>query len=83
MKGFFPSLEKYQQLDELYKGKLLGFFSVKPEERKIKKILAPFACGKLFLELDFSRPKTVSAKSYVINYDRKFFLSPLKTKHSK
>lgn len=83
MKGFFPSLEKYQQLDELYKGKLLGFFSVKPEERKIKKILAPFACGKLFLELDFSRPKTVSAKSYVINYDRKFFLSPLKTKHGK
>lgn len=83
MKGFFPSLEKFHQLEEFYQGKLLGFFSFKPEERKIKKILGPFACGKLFLELDSNKPKKMFAKSYIIDYDREFFLSPIKTKHSK
>ena len=49
--GFFPSLKKYHELDQLFNGKLLGFFSFNPDEKKIKKILAPFACGKLFLKI--------------------------------
>ncbi len=38
--GFFPSLKKYHELDQLFNGKLLGFFSFNPDEKKIKKILA-------------------------------------------
>ena len=75
--GFFPSLKKYHELDQLFNGKLLGFFSFNPDEKKIKKILAPFACGKLFLEISSSQQKKMTIKSYVIDYENEFFLLPV------
>lgn len=75
--GFFPSLKKYHELDQLFNGKLLGFFSFEPDEKKIKKILAPFACGKLFLEINLSKQKKMTVKSYVIDYKNEFFLLPV------
>jgi len=75
--GFFPSLKKYHELDQFFNGKLLGFFSFNPDEKKIKKILAPFACGKLFLEINLSRQKKMTIKSYVIDYENEFFLLPV------
>ncbi len=75
--GFFPSLKKYHELDQLFDGKLLGFFSFNPDEKKIKKILAPFTYGKLFLEINLSRQKKMTIKSYVIDYENEFFLLPV------
>jgi hypothetical protein len=75
--GFFPSLKKYHELDQLFNGKLLGFFSFNPDEKKIKKILAPFACGQLFLEISSSQQKKVTIKSYVVDYENEFFLLPV------
>lgn len=75
--GFFPSLKKYHELDQLFNGKLLGFFSFNPDEKKIKKILAPFACGKLFLEISSNQQKKMTIKSYVVDYDNEFFLLPV------
>jgi hypothetical protein len=83
LEGFFPSLKKYQELDELYEGKLLGFFSFHPDEKKIKKILAPFACQKLFLEINLNTQKEMAIKPHVIDYDKDFFLVPIKLKNSK
>jgi len=76
--GFFPSLKKYHELDQLFNGKLLGFFTFNPDEKKIKKILAPFACGKLFLEISSNQQKKMTIKSYVIDYENEFFLLPVK-----
>lgn len=76
--GFFPSLKKYHELDQLFNGKLLGFFSFNPDEKKIKKILAPFACGKLFLEISSNQQKKMTIKSYVIDYENEFLLLPVK-----
>jgi hypothetical protein len=76
--GFFPSLKKYHELDQLFNGKLLGFFSFSPGEKKIKKILAPFACGKLFLEISSNQQKKMTIKSYVIDYENEFLLLPVK-----
>lgn len=78
--GFFPSLKKYHELDQFFEGKLLGFFSFRPNEKKIKKILAPFACGKLFLKLNLNQQKKITIQSYVIDYKKKFLLLPLKLK---
>jgi hypothetical protein len=75
--GFFPSLKKYHELDQLFNGKLLGFFSFNPDEKKLKKILAPFACGKLFLEISSNQQKKMTIKSYVIEYENEFFLLPV------
>ena len=80
MTGFFSSLKKYNELDQLFDGKLLGFFSFRPDEKKIKRILAPFACGKLFLNISLSQQKKVIIKSYIIDYENEFFLSPIKLK---
>jgi len=78
--GFFPSLEKYNQLDQLFEGRLIGFFSFKPEEKKVKKILVPFACGKLFLKLIPKGEKKLNIQSFVIDYEKKFFLAPIQLK---
>ncbi len=75
--GFFPSLKKYHELDQLFNGKFLGFFSFNPDEKKIKKILAPFACGKLFLKISSNQQKKMTIKSYVIDYENEFFLLPV------
>ena len=76
--GFFPSLKKYHELDRLFNGKLLGFFSFSPDDKKIKKILTPFACGKLFLEISSNQQKKMTIKSYVIDYENEFLLLPVK-----
>ncbi len=78
MKGFFPSLKKYQELDELYEGQLLGFFSFRPDEKKINKLLGPYAHGKLYLEINPNPQKRLTIKSYVVDYKKEFFLSPIK-----
>jgi len=83
LKGFFPSLKKYQELDEFYEGKVLGFFSFHPDEKKIKKILAPFAYQKLFLEINLNTQKEMAIKPHVIDYDKEFFLVSIKLKNSK
>jgi len=80
LSGFFTSLENYQEFDRLFQEKIIGFFSFKRDERKFKKILVPFACGKLFLKLACGRKKTVSIKPFVIDYEKKFFLKPIQKK---
>lgn len=81
--GFFPSLEKYQELDKLYEGKILGFFSFRPNENKIKKILAPFAYNKLFLEINLNTQKKMAIKPYIIDFNREFLLVSIKLKKPK
>jgi hypothetical protein len=83
MPGFFPSLKKYQELDQLFDGKLLGFFSFNPDENKVKKILAPYTCGKLLLKIKLNKQKKMTIQSYVIDYENEFFLFPIKIKSQK
>jgi hypothetical protein len=81
--GFFPSLKACFQLEQIFEGSLLGFFSFKPDQKKIKKLLAPLSQGKLFLEIRSGRKKRLMMKSFVIDYEKKFFLAPIKLKFSK
>jgi len=78
--GFSISPDKYFELDKHFEGKIIGFFMAKPEEKKIKRILAPFAYGKLFLEVNRTSQKKPDLKSFVIDYADKFFLSPIRLK---
>ena len=77
-RGFFPSLEKFYAVNDLLKGTVIGFYTFKPEKKKTEKILAPFAMGKLFLELYSSKSKGLELKPFRVEYDNKFYLSPLK-----
>ncbi len=75
--SFFPSFEKYHKLDRHFEGKLIGFFSFRPNTKKIQKLLAPFACGQLYLELAPASQKKLDIKSFVIDYENNFFLVPV------
>jgi hypothetical protein len=80
LSGFFSSPENYHELDRLFKEKIIGFFSFKRDGRKVKKILAPFACGKLFLKLASRGKRILNIESFVIDYEKKFLLKPIKKK---
>ena len=79
-KGFYTSLENYFTLDEHFGGKLIGFFTFEADEKKKKKILLPFAYGQLFLDIRLTQKKKMTIKSYVIDYKKEFFLSPIDLK---
>lgn len=79
-KGFFPSLENFFSLNHLFNDRILGFFSFYSDEKKIKKILAPFAYGKLFLEIQTEAENNMIIKSYLIDFENEFFLSPIHLK---
>ena len=80
IKGFFPSLEIYFALNNLFNDKLLGFYSFHTEKNKTRKILAPFAFGKLYLDIQMTESKVMKVKPFLIEYDKNFFLAPLQLK---
>ena len=83
LKGFFPSREKYFDMNKLFEEKILGFYSFVKDEKKNKKILTPFGHGKLFLQISLNKNKKMTVKSYVIDYENEFFLSPIHLKSNK
>ena len=81
-RGFFPSLDNYFSLNQIFDDEILGFFSFFPEKKKMKKILAPFAFGKLILQIHLNRQNKMVIKSFLIDYDKEFYLSPIRLIHS-
>jgi len=79
-KGFYSSFENYLAADTLLGGKLVGFFSFNSDEKKIKKILLPFAFGQLFLDIYLDKKNKLTIKSFIIDYEKDFFLSPVDLK---
>ncbi len=77
-KGFFPSLEKFYSLNTIYKDSIVGFYSFFTEEKKTRKILAPFAHGKIYLDIRMTKSNILKIKPYSVEYDNTFFFSPLK-----
>jgi hypothetical protein len=75
--GFFSSPEKYFELKNMLDDRILGFYSFRTNETKLKKILTPFAFGKIFLSLDLENSDRLEIKPFVIEHDRKFHLQPI------
>ena len=81
-KGFFPSFDKYLSLNQIFEDRLIGFFTFFPEEKKMKKILAPFAYGKILIQMNIDRKNRIAFKPFLIDYKKKFYLSPIRLIHS-
>lgn len=79
-RGFFPSLEKYTALNTHLNDRIIGFFSFNPEENTTQKILAPFAQGKLFLDITPRDSQKLDIEAYTIDFSESFYLSPIKIK---
>ena len=79
-KGIFSSPQKYFQLKKMLEDKILGFYSFQPNETLIKKILAPFAYGKILIRLDLDKTDRLEIMPFAIGHDKNFFLQPIKLK---
>ncbi|MFB0565517.1 MAG: hypothetical protein ACETWK_07545 [Candidatus Aminicenantaceae bacterium] len=79
-KGFYSSFKNYVALDEHFDGKLVGFFTFDSNEKKLNKILLPFALGQLFLDIHLKEKKKMDIKSYIIDFEKDFFLSSVNLK---
>ena len=79
-KGFFSSPQKYFNLKQKLEDKILGFYSFQTNEKQLKKILTPFAYGKIFLRLDLDKSDQLEIKPFVIEHDQGFFLQPINLK---
>lgn len=82
-RGFIASAKNYFDLDQLFDGKLIGFYSFQPDQKNTKKILVPFAYGKLFLQVRSSFREGITIKSFVIDFDGKFYFSPIRLNNQK
>jgi len=79
-KGFFPSLEKFFALEDVFDNRIIGFFSFDPDEKTTNKILASFACGKLYLEIRSLECGRLDITPYIIDYDGAFSLKKIQLK---
>jgi hypothetical protein len=79
-KGFFSSQEQYLSLNQHFGDRVIGFFSFNPEKKKAKKILAPITQGKLYLSINSQGGDSLDIRSYRIDFQDQFFLSPIRLK---
>jgi hypothetical protein len=79
-KGFFSSQEQFLSLNQHFADKVIGFFSLNPDERKVNKILTPLYQGKLYLSIHPQSDSTLDIRFYRIDYKDRFYLSPIRHK---
>lgn len=82
-KGFFFSWQNYFELSEKLDDKICGFYSFRTSESRLKKILSPLAYGKIFLRLEPDHTHRLGIESFVIAYDREFFLQQIELKSAR
>jgi hypothetical protein len=74
--GPFPSPRAYWALDDVFEGKIIGFYSSGRRARPRPGKWPPFACNKLYLEYDPHPQKGLVLKPAVVDYSDSFFLVP-------
>ena len=76
-KDYFASEKEFFTIKQKLHDKILGFYSFKTTETKLKKILKPIGYGKIFLRFDRDKKNQWASKSYVIEHDQDFHLLPV------
>jgi hypothetical protein len=76
-RGFFPTLDSFVRAEDILGGTIIGFFSFKPGRASLRKILAPFACGKVFLNTAGLKTGKRAPRAFLIDFDRVFALKPM------
>ncbi len=74
--GFFSGEEQYWEIEEIFQGRVIGFFSYLPQLQRHQKLLQPLACGKVFLEIYPRKNKTMTMKCFILSFDGSFYASP-------
>ncbi len=82
-KGFFSSEKIYLSFIKLLNDNILGFYSFRADQKRIKKILAPLSYGKLFLRIEIDNKDQMVIKPFVVEHEKDFFLVPIKFKSNR
>lgn len=74
--GKFPTSRDFLELNRIFEGKIIGFYSsVRASETKAGKF-PPFSYNKLFLEFDLHPKKGLMLRPAVVEYSDSFYLVP-------
>lgn len=76
-KGHTFSASKFHLLDDIYDGRTVGFFFFGGGRQAERRILQPFAYGKIVLEARPGGLGTPALKAFSVEYDGRFALSPV------
>ncbi len=69
--------ELFFELDELFEGRIVGFFGQRASRGVVKSILCPFGFGKLYLEIRPGARKGAGRRSFVVDHEKVFCLRPV------
>lgn len=72
------SLQKQLQLNRLFEDRIIGYFSFDADKGLLDRILVPHATGKLFLKIIPTEGDRLTINPFVIDYDERFHLLPIK-----
>jgi hypothetical protein len=72
----FPSIEKIEKMNALWEGRILGFFSVRPDASFKNALLDPAFFGKIFCDVRPSRTG-LRIRPFIVEYKKKFYYSPI------
>jgi hypothetical protein len=77
--GGFPSATRFRELDRIFGGKLIGFYSGGDRGTGSPRVLRPYAYGKLYLRISpaAAGARRPPVKAHVIEYDDGFYLKPI------
>lgn len=71
------SVEQFRLLDAVFEGRTVGFFFMGCERSAEKRILQPFAYGKIVLKVRPTGRLAAGMKAFSVEYDGRFRLSPV------
>jgi hypothetical protein len=76
-KGHTFPVEQFHLLDTIYDGRTVGFFFFGGERSAEKRILQPFAYGKIVLEVRPGGRRAPALKAFSVEFEGRFTLSPV------
>jgi len=75
--GLFSSFDKYLEAAQRFPGEVIGFFTFSDDGHTSKKILAPFAYGRLFLRIETESDRIIRIHSSLVEFEKDFYLKPI------
>jgi hypothetical protein len=74
--GPLPSAEIYAELDGIFEGRIIGFYSAASPAGKAGPKWPPYSYNKLYLEIGLGPKKRLNLRAAVIEYSESFRLVP-------
>jgi hypothetical protein len=74
---FEPTAENLEELDRLFRGKLVGLFGLELDPKKKTILLQPLAGGRLYLDVRRRKQGGLCLKPFLVDYDGRFSFIPI------